>query len=599
MKQISIKWKLTLSFVILGICLVGTYVFMATSTFESDKISYVFDSEQTQIEGISKQIEQRFERIIFDSRSILAGFNVADKKLNPIAAKLFDEQNDISAIQLIDMEQKDSLAFLAKKDAESNEGFKNTNDVVVEENHIKILGLKNNYFQILTSQRDADGSIVVVKVLAKLNDLLPRSQSANYLLSQDGKVLTEDQSSDGKLSPVFEEVVRDISRDRSQKTQLKEVGNVKLLVSSTPLRYGNLRLTSIVDQNQALGALNILYNRSLIFILFSMFATLIFSLLLSSGLTKSLQKLTAIAEKISQGDFSSTVVSTSNDEVGTLSKAFAKMNQEIERLLIETKDKARMESELKTTALVQESLFPKVTHYMNGHIDINGIIVNSTECGGDWWYYFERGNSFYLVIADATGHGTPAALITSAARALFSQFERSNIGLEEMMRNWDVCVAECSNQKVMMTGLIVEINKLTGLVKFINASHEFPLLVTTTENNEMSCDPILLPVGPRLGEKKDFKWGIHEYQLKINDRLVIYTDGLTAIANSAGKEFGEKRMVKALAKISKDNINSLDLTDKIYSLFETHRAGTPLPDDVTLVVFEWGRQLAIQKDKVA
>ncbi|MFM6929042.1 MAG: PP2C family protein-serine/threonine phosphatase [Bdellovibrio sp.] len=599
MKHISIKWKLTLSFVILGIVLVGTYVFMATSTFESDKISYVFDSEQTQIEGISKQIEQRIERIIFDSRSILAGFDVANKKLNTIAAKLFDEQNDISAIQLIDMEQKDSLAFLVKKDAESMTDLNNTNDLDIGETHIKIRGLKNNYFQIITSQRDSDGSVVVVKVLAKLNDLLPRSQSAHYLLSQEGQILTEDRSLNGNLISIVPEVVEEISRDRSQKTQFKEVGNVKLLVSSAPLRYGNLRLTSIVDQNEALGALNILYNRSLIFVLFSMFATLIFSLLLSSGLTKSLQKLTAIAEKISQGDFSSTVTSASNDEVGTLSKAFSKMNQEIERLLIETKDKARMESELKTTALVQESLFPKVTHYMAGSIDINGIIVNSTECGGDWWYYFERGHSFYLVIADATGHGTPAALITCAARALFSQFERSNIGLEEMMRNWDVCVAECSNQKVMMTGLIVEINKLTGQVKFVNASHEFPLLITGPEGGELSCDPILLPVGPRLGEKKAYEWKIHEYQLKTNDRLVIYTDGLTAIANSAGKEFGEKRMVKALAKISKDNTNSLDLTEKFYSLFENHRAGTPLPDDVTLVVFEWGRQVALQKDKVA
>lgn len=82
----------------------------------------------------------------------------------------------------------------------------------------------------------------------------------------------------------------------------------------------------------------------------------------------------------------------------------------------------------------------------------------------------------------------------------------------------------------------------------------------------------------------------YEFSLKSDDKIILYTDGLVAITNSEGKELGERRILKSLKKIAMSNENSLDLTNNLYSLFEEHRNNHPLPDDVTLVVFEWNKK---------
>ena len=113
MKNLSIKWKLTVSFFLLGMMLVGAYVFMATGTFESDKISYIFDSQQEKVESLSKQFEQKLERVTFDSRSIMAGFNFQNKKLTVLGEKLFNDQKDILAIEVIDLNTREALLSLS------------------------------------------------------------------------------------------------------------------------------------------------------------------------------------------------------------------------------------------------------------------------------------------------------------------------------------------------------------------------------------------------------------------------------------------------------------------------------------------------------
>lgn len=562
----------------------GAYVFMAKKTFESDKISYIFDSEQAQTSNIAEQIDQRLERAIFDGRSVLAGFNFEEKKLNSIGQKLFSEQKDIAAIEVVDFTQKETLLKLEKDGVQFPEQYSAAfGGEKLKSLDVQALG--DGDFLILLSEKSSDDGIVMIKILAKFKDLIPNSPTALFLLSQEDRLLNRSKMT--KTNASLNTIVKEVSLDRSSNTMLRELDGKRYLISSTALKHANLHITSVMDESVALGALKVLFDRSLIFILVSVFATVIISLFLSSGLTKSLQVLTGVAESISQGDFSSQLMVTSSDEVGVLSKAFSKMKGEIQRLLVETKDKARMEAELMTAKLVQESLFPKKAHFVSGTIEINGLFVTSTECGGDWWYYFERGNYFYVLIADATGHGTPAALITCAARALFSQIERSVATLEEMAQAWDLCVAECSNQQVMMTGILMEINKDNGAVRTINASHELPILIS---NKTATCDPVLLPKSPRLGEVKNVPWKTHEFQMSPGDRLVIYTDGLVSITNAEGKEIGEKRVLRSLTKVAAESASVFDLSQNFYGIFERHRGQMALPDDVTLVVLEWKKQ---------
>ncbi len=107
-------------------------------------------------------------------------------------------------------------------------------------------------------------------------------------------------------------------------------------------------------------------------------------------------------------------------------KNFNIMAAEVSRLLDQTAEKARMESELQTAKTVQETLFPE-TRAKIGPLAIAGYYEPASECGGDWWHYCQIGNKIFLWIGDATGHGAPAALITSAAKSASTIIERLNI----------------------------------------------------------------------------------------------------------------------------------------------------------------------------
>src|SRR5690606_10878260 len=142
----------------------------------------------------------------------------------------------------------------------------------------------------------------------------------------------------------------------------------------------------------------------------------------SNTLTSAIRNLAEATSKVMDGDFSVRVEPKSGDEIGALAQSFNKMTEEVSRLMEKTAENARMEAELKTAHTVQATLFPQNEAHL-GPIAIYGKSEPASECGGDWWHCSHIGNKVYGWIGDATGHGVPAALLTSAARAVASVIE--------------------------------------------------------------------------------------------------------------------------------------------------------------------------------
>jgi sigma-B regulation protein RsbU (phosphoserine phosphatase) len=313
----------------------------------------------------------------------------------------------------------------------------------------------------------------------------------------------------------------------------------------------------------------------------------------SRGVTQRISQplidLAHYANEIAQGNFKHNIRIETNDEVGKLAQAFVTMIREIERLLIETKEKSRMEQELKTARLVQESLFPKRSTYSKNEIELTGSFISASECGGDWWFYFEQGDYLYIMIADATGHGTSAALMTSAVRSLFSQIKEMTMSLPEICKSWDRAIASCSNGKMFMTGLIVQIETKTGTIKCVNASHELPI-VLRKQNNCYQFEDFFLESNSTFGELKSENWSTHELQLRPGDKMILLTDGFYAIKDPNGKTINEKRMIKIFESFASESKSSHDQCSKIFNYVDEFRENQaiPLVDDLTVVVIERG-----------
>lgn len=600
----SLRWKLLLALVLSGLTLVLIYVFVAKQVFENDKISYVFESQNNRIGVIRRDIQGRYDKILLVARSIVASYDFSLQQVLPIGKSLFKSEPLIASVQLIDEKSKQVL-FQLNQDSESLSPLNNLEIKPVTVNEVLVYFEKEfAIFQYRPFENPENFS--VVRLAVPIKDFLGQNdyhQPLMFLSSQKNKTVDTQATVYQQYLNQFEnsliEEITSVFQSSSQSmTQLWHSRNInkEYLVSTTSLPFGGLVVLSFSSKEQALGALNTLFARSIIFIIFSVFGLTLISIFLAKSMTFRLGQLAIEAEQIGQGKFDQVAEIKSSDEIGILSKAFQKMVIEIQRLLRDTEDKARMESELKTARLVQESLMPKEEQVVFDQLQVHGLALTSTECGGDWWHYFKQKDFVYVAIADATGHGTPAALITAAARSIFSKLEKSHISLYDMMLDWDAAVSSCSNNKVFMTGILMRVNLKTFLVEYIGAGHEAPYFIRHTKSDgsfEAEVEPLDLKIYPTLGEG----WGddldevddmadksnrVNSIQLEPGSGVILYTDGLFAIERPEGPKLSERRFLKMLNDRLAIARSAELLTEGVLQTFNDYRKDLPLPDDVTI-----------------
>lgn len=577
---ISIKWKLSLALVTLSIGLVGTYVYLAKDIFESDKISYVYDSQLSQINDLANEVDQSLEQVKLISMLILSTYDATTKSLNSIGEGYFLTQQRIAAIDLLDPATSETVIKIEK-----DEGFiarlkQKTVQAASTRGMMTVARLDEHTIVMSVSHRGNQQENLQLNVYFALPEKMDKNQSTAFFLIRDEQIISTNLTT---LSAAEKELLHDIAKEKAQATVMRKTAAGDFLVSSQSLKSGGLIAIAITPKAKALGALNILFKKSMVFVFFSSMITILCSLILAKGLTSKLTTLTQAVIKVSKGDFSPTLNIVSNDEVAVLANSFKKMGSEIQRLLLETKDKARMEEELKTARLVQESLFPKQNKFHLNRIQLMGFYTTSTECGGDWWFYFQKEQDVYIVIADATGHGTPAALITSAARSLFSIIEKMNLTLAQIMDYWDDAVFSCSDQKVNMTAALVKINSVTGEVSYMNACHEPPLILTPEPDGSFSADFVQLRLGNVLGTRKGIERMENHFVLKPNQNLVLLTDGLFSLENAKGNVLTDTQYVRKIKKAFSHCPTSDKLIEFTSELVQQYKTAAGYPDDVTMV----------------
>src|SRR4051812_33279588 len=110
----SIRWKLTLGFLSITVLFVGIYIFLAKSTFEADKLSYVFESQQNQVDSAAEILRRDFDRSIFDLRTFayLASVEQSDREAR--LKTLFSQDENFLAVDVYRKGQTDALFSFEK-----------------------------------------------------------------------------------------------------------------------------------------------------------------------------------------------------------------------------------------------------------------------------------------------------------------------------------------------------------------------------------------------------------------------------------------------------------------------------------------------------
>jgi hypothetical protein len=249
----------------------------------------------------------------------------------------------------------------------------------------------------------------------------------------------------------------------------------------------------------------------------------------------------------------------------------------------------RKSQELAVAAMVQKTFFPGEEASKSGGCEIFGHFEPASECGGDWWGTFQVLNKTYVILGDATGHGVPAALITSLSYAISKsihlELERTGQLLHpsQILEEFNTVLCSLKSDYAQMTLTVFKIDEVSGKVTFANAANQPPFLIKG--ENENARVSVLNAVGNLVGELTDQSYDEHEIELKPGDKIIVFTDGIFENRRADEKAQLGKSWLKATLHKHKE-LPGRDLFSRVWSDYRAAIGTTPPDDDATLVVIE-------------
>jgi phosphoserine phosphatase RsbU/P len=223
------------------------------------------------------------------------------------------------------------------------------------------------------------------------------------------------------------------------------------------------------------------------------------------------------------------------------------VNREIEaqrrRIAEKLESERRAAQELEIAKQVQARLFPQRLPPIQT-LDYAGACIQARQVGGDYHDFLDLGRGrFGIVIADIAGKGIAAALLMANLQAnLRSQCAIALDETERLLRSVNQLFYENTNESAYATLFFAEYDDTLRRLRYANCGHLAALLLRHGGAVEK-----LGSTGTVLGLFEDWDCSISECRLSPGDMLVLYTDGVTETFSDAGEEFGEQRLIDALA----------------------------------------------------
>ncbi len=419
-----------------------------------------------------------------------------------------------------------------------------------------------------------------------------------FMVSREGRLISHSDSAQLLSKDAFAHPLVSKLKQVGQSSESVEVqvGKQTFLASVREAGIADTFLISQIPASEVFQSMRQLLRSTSTTGLIILYFAFIGSILFSSRLTIDLKKLAFAAKRIGRGEFDLQIPMKHqnrglHDEVGQLSHGFEVMAQEIQQLLKQTEEKARMENELKTASLLQSTVLstPALT---SADFRLVNYYLPATECSGDFVDAFVVGRKAYFVVADATGHGASAAIVTGVAKSCLltvkllqtSQLEQPGQVLQAMNK---VMFDSCKG-KLLMTMCLVTLDLDSGELLVANAGHESPLCLTRNALRESKPKPeVLFARGERLGFSADSQYEQQRFQLNAGDFLLLYTDGISEAVNSAGAEWGERQLKKAFTRAVSKSSNLEAVKESIILDLQAFTAGHAAKDDVTFSLVEF------------
>lgn len=250
---------------------------------------------------------------------------------------------------------------------------------------------------------------------------------------------------------------------------------------------------------------------------------------------------------------------------------------ENKRLANESMKQQRIRQELEVASEMQRLLFPSDLP-SNSKIDISAKYLSHHKVSGDYYDYIRLNQDEFIVcIADVSGKGISAAMLMAnfqaTVRTLYN-FQR--LDLEELVTELNRKVFTSANGEKFITFFIAEYNSSTRKLKYVNAGHNWPILIRGRESQFLNKGCI----GLGMLEELPFLESA-EVEVQHNTTLILYTDGVVELENSVEEQFETDRLTKIVQNFYP--LSMEDLNEIVFSKLDDWRGSKNYVDDTAIL----------------
>ncbi len=222
-------------------------------------------------------------------------------------------------------------------------------------------------------------------------------------------------------------------------------------------------------------------------------------------------------------------------------KSINVVSEQIIRLEDQTEHYA---AELNVATKIQSDMLPK-DFPKNDTVELYAAMTPAKEVGGDFYdFFFIDDDHLALVMADVAGKGVPAALFCVVAKAIIRDKVMLGGTPADILRSVNNILCQNNGAEMFITVWLGILDLKAGTVEYVNAGHEYPIIVSGNKSVEV----VEKENGSPLAAVEDLDFVNERIQLEKGDNLFLYTDGVPEAKASDGSRFGMKRLVGLLEK---------------------------------------------------
>jgi sigma-B regulation protein RsbU (phosphoserine phosphatase) len=245
-----------------------------------------------------------------------------------------------------------------------------------------------------------------------------------------------------------------------------------------------------------------------------------------------------------------------------------------------TKESIKQESvkkELEIASEMQRLLFPEELP-SNSQIDISAKYLSHSKVSGDYYDYIRLNEEeFIICIADVSGKGIAAAMLMANFQATVrTLYNYKRFELEDLVTELNDKVFQSAKGEKFVTFFIAEYNSKTRKLKYVNAGHNWPLMIQgggSTFLNKGCIGLGMLPELPFLDTET--------IDIKNNTTLLLYTDGVVELENKDEEQFQTDRLTKIVKNFYP--LSMEDLNEIIFSKLDDFRGKCKYVDDTAIL----------------